>query len=156
MTDALHLVVEELENDTPSVDFRAVDEQEVVIGVEKRAAAKRRRTERGQNIAEDLCIQQVLGRGTRTASEADSFDWRIFGDEATLAAYEGLAEAVVFGAEMVQLAVAFGTNPAAVLAGRKLGKYADIAAAKMMQKPFPREMRAPTPRADLAYVQMMT
>ena len=48
-------------------------------------------------------------------------------------AVEGFAQAIIFAPEVVHFAVAFRANVAAILSRRKLGRYADITAAEVMQ-----------------------
>jgi hypothetical protein len=93
----------------------------------------------------------------RSASEASGLDRRILGNDGALAADIRLTEPIVFRAEMVEFAIAFGTKEAsfAIIDSRELRQSADITAAKVMQEPLIRETRSPTPGAYFAHVQMV-
>jgi hypothetical protein len=70
-------------------------------------------------------------------------------------AHERLAQTVEFGPEVMHPTIAFGTKITAIRTRRKLGWYADITAAEVMQQSVVREMRAPATGTDFAHVQVM-
>ena len=155
MLEALHLLLEELEDDRPPVDRRVGDGDGFVVAVQQRSASDRQRAARGQDVDEDFCADQILSRGSRTACQADGLDRGILRNIAAPSTQERLAQSVVLSAEVTHPAIAFRANVAAVLGGRKFGRYPDIAAAEVMQQSLVHEMRPPTARANLAHVKMM-
>src|SRR5262249_42558288 len=148
-------VVEEFEDDRPPVDGRVGNGDELLVVVKQRSTPDRLGAARGQDVAEDQPADQIVGRSAGAAGEADRLDRGGLRDNAALLACERLAQTVEFGAEVMHLAVAFGTKVAAIIGGRELRRHADITAAEVMQQSLAHEMRASAGGADLAHVQMM-
>src|SRR5262249_39718680 len=114
-------MIEKFEHEFALEDWGIGNQDDVLLGVEQRSATDRRRATRGQKIAEDDGVDQLVCGGVRITAETDGFDGRVLRDETAPAAHESLSEPIEFGAEVMHFAIAFGTKIAAILGGRELG-----------------------------------
>ena len=153
---ALHVVFDELRMSWSGYGpARRRPRRPRLIVVEQRTAADRRRAARGQDIAVDLVLTKS-SPGVRVPQARHTASTGGFSEITPQPRHtERLAQPIELGAEVMHPTVAFGTDIAAVLAGHELGRYADIAAAEVMQQSLTRKMRPPATGADFAHVQMM-
>jgi hypothetical protein len=77
-----------------------------------------------------------------------------FGNDATPAAHERLAQPVILGPEMMHGVVALRAPKSPVPLSRKFRRYPDVAAAEMMKEPLAGEMGAMTARTNLAHIEL--
>ena len=138
-----------------SIDGRVGDGNNFLVAVKQRSAADRRSAARGQNVAEDHRTDQIFGRRARTAGEADGLDRGILRNDAAPSAHERLYPDGHIRCRGGASCGCIWDKHSCHLERAKLGRYADIAAAEVMQQSVIREMRPPAAGADLAHVEVM-
>src|ERR1700734_2929509 len=154
LKETLHLVEEKLKNDRPSIDSRVGDTNGLIIVAEQTTAPDRFRAAGSDEITEGDRADQVLRRRSGAATEADRLDRGGFGNKATPATHERLAQPVIFGPKMMHGVVALRAPISPVRLGRELRRYPDITAAEMMKETLAREMGATTARTNLTHVEV--